>query len=151
MSTVDVKTMGRMLRQVEDPATRRMFEIIMQNIDALDSHVTTLEQPDTPAWINASLLNSWVQFGTPHANPGFFKDSYGDVHLRGVIKSGTAAAGTPLFSLPTEYRPEEALSFATTSNSAFARIDIYPDGEVQIMAGSNVSLSLDGIMFHAYR
>jgi hypothetical protein len=100
-----------------------------------------------------TLLNSWVNYDVAGGweGAGYFKDRAGRVFLQGLIKSGTATAGTTLFTLPSGYRPAKTLYFAVTSNFAGSTTlgSVYIDatGDVKIAAGSNVALSLSGIHF----
>lgn len=55
------------------------------------------------AWQAPSLLNSWANYGIGHNPAGYFKDTLGIVHLRGLVKDGTV--GQAIFTLPTGYRP----------------------------------------------
>lgn len=107
------------------------------------------------AWTNATLLNSWVSYGAPYATAGYYKDSNGFVHLRGLIKSGTTSATTVILNLPAGYRPAFSVAISTFSNNGSTAlptgIDITASGSVQIGgsgAGNNY-LALDGITFRA--
>ena len=104
-----------------------------------------VSQPE--AFIAPTLLNSWVNFDTTFNSAGYYKDSFGIVHLRGLVKSGTV--GVAIFTLPTGYRPVKTELFANVSNNAFGRIDIDVSGNVILTTGSNVSASLDGMTFRA--
>lgn len=106
---------------------------------------TTLEQE---GWIAPSLLNSWVDYGAGFNPSGYFKDSNGIVHLRGMVKSGST--GTVIFNLPAEYRPPyHEVHSTTTFGSSSGRCDILPNGDVKMVAGSSSYFSLDGITFRA--
>ena len=60
-----------------------------------------------PAFTNATpLTNGWVAGSSA---PGYFKDEFGIVHLRGAIKSGTTSVAA--FTLPTGYRPAATVVF----------------------------------------
>ena len=90
--------------------------------------------------------NSWVAWGAGEAVPGYWKDPFGFVHLKGVIKSGTV--GNTAFTLPPGYRPPEKQTFATISNGAIGRVDITTSGQVQpVTPSSNVYVSLNGLHF----
>jgi lysophospholipase L1-like esterase len=54
---------------------------------------------------DATLLNSWVNFGSTRRNAGYYKGSDGRGYACGTIKSGTITAGTLLFTVPAEFRP----------------------------------------------
>jgi hypothetical protein len=108
----------------------------------------------TKAWTAASLQNAWVNFGSVYANAGFYKDANGFVHLRGLIKSGTAAGGTTLFTLPAGYRPAFTVAIVTFSSDGTVKttgIEVSNAGAVQIAStgAGNTYLALDGISFRA--
>lgn len=107
----------------------------------------------TPVWTAPTLLNSWVNFGSPYNNAGYMKDSLGFVVLRGIIKSGTLNAYA--FTLPSGYRPTSGQHiFPQLSNNAIIRIDIDTSGNVipapYGTAGSNLYVALDGIRFPTF-
>lgn len=93
-----------------------------------------------------ALLNSWVDFGAAYAPSGFWKDPNGQVHLRGVVKNGTAV-GTVIFTLPPSYAPAFREVFAVSSNGSFGAIDVMTSGDVVASVGSTASFSLSGISF----
>lgn len=107
-----------------------------------------------PFWTAPTLVNAWVNFGAPYTNAGYVQIT-GQVHLRGVIKSGTIAAGTTLFTLPVGNRPSGSLTFPADSITSggvivAARILIETSGAVKIQGGGdNFFLSLNGISFLA--
>jgi hypothetical protein len=110
--------------------------------------------PTLATWIAPTLLNSWINFGGAYNTVGYYKDDFGIVHIRGLIKSGVVNAGTPLFTLPAGYRPIEQCSIATLSNTTTAVpcvIEISVTGSVQIGAfpAGDTWLALDGIHFRA--
>lgn len=99
-------------------------------------------------WIAPSLLNSWVNYGGAFETAGYRKDASGYVHLKGLVKSGTA--NTIIFTLPAGYRPIEQGMFAVNSGAAaFGRIDLTTGGDVTMNSGSTTWLSLSGINFKA--
>lgn len=103
--------------------------------------------PSSVSLTAPTLSNSWVDYGGAFEGAGYYKDSDGTVYLQGLIKDGTATNGTVLFTLPSGYRPSRRLAFAVASNNTVARVDVFANGEVQIISGSNTWLSLTGISF----
>jgi hypothetical protein len=94
------------------------------------------------------LQNGWENHGGGFENAGFWKDKEGLVHLQGLIRSGTIANSTVLFTLPTGYRPQVRLIFTILNNNAVGRIDLLPTGEMIIAnVSSNLWLNLTGIYF----
>ena len=104
---------------------------------------TSLQQED---WQTPTFQNGWVNYGGVFNPAGYFKDSLGIIHLRGLVKNGS---GT-IFTLPEGYRPlyQELHSVATNQNE-MSRIDILTNGPVCMQKGNNSWLSLDGITFRA--
>lgn len=102
----------------------------------------------TEAWTAPTLVNSWVNYGSGYNNAGYYKDSFGIVHIRGLIKSGTTSSGTTLFTLPSGYRPTAEYIIACTSAGGYVEIRVDTSGNVKGFAGLNsIYTSLDGIHF----
>jgi lysophospholipase L1-like esterase len=108
-------------------------------------------QSYTPAttWIAPTLLNGWGNFGSGFAYAGYRLTPDGEVHVQGVIGTGTATAGTVLFNLPAGFRPAANRVFSVASNDAFGEVRVAANGDVTINAGASMWLSLDGIRFLA--
>lgn len=98
--------------------------------------------------IAPSLLNNWQNYGGAYESAAYWKDKCNVVHISGMVKGGTIADGTVIFTLPSGYRPRSPEKFITVSVNAICIIDIYTNGSVTIRAGANASwLSLSGISF----
>lgn len=150
MSAADVKTMGRMLRQITDPHTRIVFEKIMQNIDTLKSSVVSLESAEEQNWIDLTLENGWAQLSSSDGVlPQYSKLSNSNIiYLRGIITGGTTTTGTVITKLPMGFRPLkiEAFPIASNGGSGNGRAIISPNGEVSI---GNVTNNSD-VTIHGY-
>ena len=98
-------------------------------------------------WQTPTLLNNWVRHSTQYNAPGYFKDSMGVVHLRGLVKNGTAS---DIFRLPVGYRParRELLPVCIDPNIG-GRVDVLTSGRVYRVSGASGWVSLDGITFRA--
>lgn len=93
-----------------------------------------------------TFANSWVNFGSPWASAGFWKDPLGVVHFRGRIKSGTV--GSTAFILPAGYRPEFKGTYAIGSNATIGLIEIDTNGTVTpVTPSNNTYVSLEGLTF----
>lgn len=103
--------------------------------------------PTIGAWQTPALLNGWVNYGTPFGNAAYCVNTLGIVRLRGLVKSGTVGGTTPVFVLPTGFIPPNQMIFPVSTNNTIGRLDIDASGNVMVMAGSNVYVSLDGIAF----
>jgi hypothetical protein len=114
--------------------------------------MTKLASVGQPEWITPTLLNGWVYYGAPYNTPGYYKDQFGRVWIKGLIKSGTTTNGTAVFQLPVDYRPpSQYLLTSATNDATFAskhcRIDVDTSGNVLIYDVSSVWVSLDRINF----
>jgi len=103
-----------------------------------------LPQANT-SWTAPTLTNSWVNYGNGFQTASYMKDAAGFVHLRGLIKNGTAAAAA--FTLPSGFRPAMTLIYSVYSNAAPGRVDIETSGQVIPEAGGTGYVPLDGIIF----
>jgi hypothetical protein len=89
--------------------------------------------------------NSWAAYGSGYEVPSYWKDSASVVHLQGLMTGGTIPAVA--FTLPPGYRPLGQLIFDVQSNSALARVDVFPSGGVQPQSGAAAWVNLSGISF----
>ena len=101
-------------------------------------------------WTAPSLLNNWVNYSAAYNPAGYFKDKFGIVHLRGLVKDGDGiGASYPVFNLPAGYRPTYNEICVITSNSAFGHVNIETAGNIIITVGSTTWVCFDGITFRA--
>lgn len=95
---------------------------------------------------NPAFEHSWVNYDAGWQVAGFWRDPFGFVHLRGLIKSGTV--GSAAFTLPPGYRPTLSEAFIGISNSGAGRLDVLADGSVTPQSpATNGYVSLSGIKF----
>jgi len=96
-----------------------------------------------------AFQNSWVNLNTTtHSTAAFYKDPFGRVHLKGVIKDGTLDVAA--FTLPAGYRPSVINIFGTVATNLIGRINIQSNGNVIIATPTtNTWVALDGISFRA--
>ena len=96
--------------------------------------------------------------GFPNNPAGFFRDAFGVVHLRGVVKASGAGcgfhgAGAAMFILPNGYLPANNEVHGVVSNNQLGVVFVDPGGTVYSQEGSpleanaKVWLSLDGLSF----
>lgn len=129
---------------------------INSNFDELKTKTDYLTAPDS-AWIEVgsggtapAFANSWVNYDTTVYNSaGFYKDAFGFVTIKGLIKNGTIGSTAQCFTLPVGYRPIKRVLNACISNSAIGRLDVDIDGKVITHSGNNAWYSLDNCRFKA--
>lgn len=109
-------------------------------VDVLPSGEVVLFAGVTPGWVSLetvrflpssapytrvapTLQNSWVNFGGSYATASYTKDGIGRAVIQGLIKSGSTAANSAMFTLPAAYMPTHFHNMATRTN-AFAGIGI---------------------------
>jgi len=91
-----------------------------------------------------AFTNSWVNLGGGSATAAFKKDVGGNVHIKGLVKSGVVGAGTPIFTLPAGYRPGATLIFAVVTNpNTIGVVNVLTTGAVEVAAGSNVAVTIN--------
>ena len=81
-----------------------------------------------------SYANGWVSYGGDSA-PVVRKDDSDIVTVTGAVKSGTATAGTVMFTLPIGYRPAATYRAVTSSVGSVARIQVNRNGTVATVSG----------------
>ena len=155
------------VRQVDGPGS----ELDADSIDGADgSSLLRTDFADQPSWtaIGGSGApgfqcgwENYTQAGISlqHTKAAFYRDRFGTVHLKGLVKNGTCPH---IFTLPEGYRPMERQIFAAASNNTFARVDVngyyysalnnWDPGRVHAEPGTynNAWVSLDGISFRCY-
>lgn len=94
-----------------------------------------------------TLVNSWVDYGGGYQAASYWKDPFGNVHLRGLIKSGVV--GSAAFTLPVGYRPPAYEQFAVDAAAAHGLLQVQSDGVVVPLVGSNTAFNLSGVTFRA--
>lgn len=138
-ATSDKAVLNEVVQQVSD------------NEDRLSVVETTFARKQQGQWIAPALMGGWVNQDTGFGQAGYYKDEFGIVRLKGVVKSG--AIGSTVFVLPAGYRPALSHTQATVSNNGSAdvlgRVVVQSDGKVSISTGSNIWVSLDSITFRS--
>jgi hypothetical protein len=111
---------------------------------AKENYSTTADEP----WQTPTLENKWVRYSDQYNPAGYYKDSTGIVHLRGLVKNG--AIGQSIFTLPAGYRPGyRELQAVQTNSNTIGRLDVLADGKVLATSGNATWFSIDGVTFRA--
>lgn len=96
-------------------------------------------------WNSPTYTNSWIDYGGTFAPGAYYKDSFGVVHLRGLIKNGST--GLAAFTLPLGYRPSSEELFTSVTNLGVGSINITTSGQVIPSSLGNGYVTLSGISF----
>lgn len=101
------------------------------------------------SFIGIAPAGTWVRYDTVFPTSEAYLDKYGVVHVRGLMKSGTA--NTTLLTLPATWRPGAKLVFPGVGDTkSDGRIEVNTDGTV-VQAGTPGTgyFSLNTILFRA--
>lgn len=135
-----------------DAAAGGVFRLRTGDGDAIRLTDDGLEMDDN--WIAPTFSGTWANYdvtpGWSHA--GYRKDASGFVHLRGLVKDGTA--NSTIFTLPVGYRPAQQEMFIVPASGGPARLRVNVAGTVYTDAATgfvsaNAYVSLSGIKFKA--
>jgi len=119
----------------------------LEEIEGALADIRPAYQPIVEQWKTPTLINSWVAYVSPFNPPSYYRDPFGIVRLRWMVKSGTI--GQDIFVLPAGYRPANVEIFPNVSNSLFGIAEITSTGSVNATSGNNAYFSLDGMTFRA--
>jgi hypothetical protein len=126
-----------------DDGIVKMNGVQVADTDIVNTKANVVQE----AWNSPTLLNSWVNYGAGEDTVGYFKDTLGFVHIRGMIKSGTLDA--VVFNLPVGYRPLNYKRFAIISNNLWGLVTLFANGGVRASIGSNAWFNFGEIIFKA--
>lgn len=101
--------------------------------------------PTQEAWKALPMVNSWKNTGGVYNPAGYWKDSFGVVHLRGAINGGNQKI---ICTLPTGYRPAYQECLGYIAGGSFGRLDIQADGVISQNSFTGNCI-LDGLTFRA--
>lgn len=131
------------------------FNSVNDAVRDISNRLRPIKTPDK-AWREVgatnqpAFQNSWVNYDVnSFYAAAFYKDAFGFVHLRGLVKSGTVGTGSAIYTLPVKYRPLRQIGYAVNAGNAFGNLRIGTDGKVFLETGSNSYVFLDGITFEA--
>ena len=116
----------------------------------VSSWVKVQNEIPKPVTFAPTLLSGWVNYGDGFAAAGYHKGPDNRVHLQGLIKSGTVADGTVIFTLPQGFRPKQKEIFIIfISGGGYGRVDVHDNGNVVAKIVNATYTSLSGISFLA--
>ncbi len=100
---------------------------------------------------------TWSNFPGNFNPASYYKDPWGIVHLRGLVRTTSSGflpptchgPGIPIFTLPAGYQPAHEEIFASVSAEVFGQARVQANGNVVAWTGSESWFSLDGMSFTA--
>jgi hypothetical protein len=106
-------------------------------------------------WNSVTLLNGFTEASESYLGlPQYAKDAQGRVWFRGALGRASApAADTPMFTIPTGYRPPKSIHLPASSlgdgTKSSALIDVTSSGDVRFKqdTASTSTISLGGVMY----
>lgn len=114
--------------------------------------INTMYYPGSfSGWQTPTLQAGWIPYdgGAFFATPQYAKGSDNIVRLKGIVKSGATADGTVIFTLPAGYRPKERQLATSVCFDAYCRMDILPNGNVELYQANAGWTAIDSITFVA--
>lgn len=136
LATISNGAIGRV-----DITTNGSVQILAPSSNAYVSFDSLYWPMNIEGWNTPSYVNSWADFGSTWLGGAYAKDPLGQVHMIGLIKSGTAGTVT---TLGADYRPDRDYEAVTISNSGLAFIKVTKAGEVSFPTYSTTWTSLSG-------
>lgn len=104
-----------------------------------------------PPWEAATLQNGAAVSGA--YTPSYYTNN-GNTYLRGAVSGWTKGSGTPLFTLPSGYRPTKTVylstvSYTTTSDAQATVVVVNSGGSVYVYSSvaTKTNVMLDGLSF----
>jgi hypothetical protein len=129
---------------------------LFDRMNEIRDELRRIEQPHGDRWETVPALPAgWTVMattdGVPFNPPGYFLDRSGMVQLRGALTSTIPPtdAGTTLFTLKPDFRPENKILLGVYSGTATARVEILRTGAVVVKPPFGGFISLDGAQFRA--
>jgi len=96
-----------------------------------------------------AFQSGWTNYSTTFNTAGYFKDSLGIVHLKGLVKNGVIGDAQTIFTLPVGFQPLKRELHVVFTNDQAGRLDILENGRVVPVQGGPAWFSLDGVSFRA--
>ncbi len=95
--------------------------------------------------------SNWEAFGGGYANPSYFRDKLGFVHLRGILVPKEGFKDSPTdFTLPFTLQSDHDFPLACSDEGfKLCTMTLRADGSVDLAGGGTNWISLDGITFLA--
>ncbi|WP_051289867.1 hypothetical protein [Paenibacillus massiliensis] len=94
---------------------KSLLDDLVQDVQQASARISVVENKKedmdkaAPVWITPTLLNSWVEYDTYRQSVGYYKDTFGRVHVYGYLKGGISSTGSTIFILPPGFRPTKPI------------------------------------------
>lgn len=95
-----------------------------------------------------TLNGGWINYGAGYRGAEYRVDPQGRVTIEGMVQAPSGSSTTlTLFTLQTGYRPPAQLVFTCMGAGGPFRVDVLPDGSVNLTGANVVFASLSGVSF----
>lgn len=101
------------------------------------------------SWARVTFGDGWQNLtGSPTAYQlaEYRKDPLNRVWLRGVVERASGSSSTMVI-LPAGFRPKTRAIFATITDAGLGQVDVATNGEVKLISGGVLWVSLETISF----
>jgi len=94
-----------------------------------------------------AFQSGWTNYGNGWDSAAYMKDSFGFVHIKGMVKGGPSLESI-IFTLPIGYRPKGILRHPTDAHGDYGWVNINPNGEI-LGRTNTIDTNLSSICFKA--
>jgi hypothetical protein len=131
------------------PLTAENLNNLETQYDKAMADILTME-----SWRNVAVENLYLHYGSTYAPASYRKAPWGQVFMRGALKSAGKLEGNIMFYLPVGYRPTHDIAVSSSDNKNNHATIIIRAGDgsatAQVSVGYDVDtqfISFDGISF----
>jgi hypothetical protein len=141
-------------QKVEDS----LINQLKQTVDSLTLRIQNFEATQRNSYHILQLENNWINFSELYAPATVSKQGNlvivsGHIRLKGqaseIITTLPEGKGYPNYIDLLGYRPEKSLIFLCFHANTYVRVDVLPDGSIEVPFGTNNWMSLNCITFMA--
>jgi hypothetical protein len=119
-----------------------------QYLGDLNTRITNITPATTWSWTApSSYVNTYTPYDPTNRPVGWYKDTLGIVHLRGMLTTGSTQTNQTAFTLTAGNRPSTTQRFSVYG---CVTLDIQTTGNVDIncTVAPGMIMNLDGVTFH---
>ena len=123
-------------QEVDDELNTKADKLDTYTKQEVDDSLDLKANKQQEEWITPTLLNGWAVFSANDIQPGYYKDSLGNVHLRGTVKGGLTGGPNPILTLPVGYQPSKNMFIPCINSGTLGILVISRNGTVYVFSGT---------------